>query len=452
MFCVDGYDVNGYNVCVMRKSSEQSEKWYRLDNSADIYPMSSTLTTMSIFRLSAEMEEYVDGDNLEAAVAAVLKRFPTYAVTLRRGFFRYYFDSNELPPVVRQDNGILFDKIDSVRNNRYLFRVQYYKKRISVDFFHGLCDATGAMEFMKSLVYRYLDECGKTLPPHGDVKVEGEPVRERELEDSISKYYTQYSIFGGVVGKMAGKNCFGIRGRKFRSLGYGLIHGYVRQDELHALARSMDCTVTVLITAIALLSIYKVYCKRDVSRDLVAMIPVNLRKIFPSETLLNFTTLTKCAVNPASTPAELREYVRLCKAQLAESLSARHELAEKLSLSAFYSTNKLMKFLPVWLKEFFIKFGKAVTTQTKQTLIISNLGVVRMPEGMENFLRRFTFNINISKKVPVNIGVVSYNGVTAISFTRMLVSTEFERVFFTTLADAGLRVEISSNLRERGDK
>ena len=47
---------------------------------------------------------------------------------------------------------------------------------------------------------------------------------------------------------------------------------------------------------------------------------------------------------------------------------------------------------------------------------------------------------------------MSYNGVTAISFTRMLVSTELERVFFTTLADAGLKVEISSNLRERGDK
>lgn len=213
----------------------------------------------------------------------------------------------------------------------------------------------------------------------------------------------------------------------------------------------MDCTVTVLIAAIALLSICKVYCKRDTSRDLVAMIPVNLRKIFPSETLLNFTTLTKCAVNPASTPRELKYYVRLCKAQLAESLSARRELAEKLSLSAFYSTNKLMKILPVWLKEFFIKFGKAVTTQTKQTLIISNLGVVKMPEGMEKFLRRFTFNINISKKVPVNIGVVSYNGVTAISFTRMLVSTELEREFFTTLTDAGLKVEISGNLRERAN-
>ena len=121
---------------------------------------------------------------------------------------------------------------------------------------------------------------------------------------------------------------------------------------------------------------------------------------------------------------------------------------EKLSLSAFYSTNPLMKILPVGLKTFFTKFGKAVSKKTKQTLIISNLGVVKMPSGMERFVNRFTFNINISKKVPVNIGVVTYNGITAISFTRMIISTDFEKTFFRMLTDMGLEIEISSNLRE----
>ena len=178
------------------------------------------------------------------------------------------------------------------------------------------------------------------------------------------------------------------------------------------------------------------------------MIPVNLRKIFPSETLTNFTTLTKCAVNPAVTPDDLDAYIAICKRQLAESLSDTGELAEKLSLSAFYSTNPLMKILPVGLKTFFTKFGKAVSKKTKQTLIISNLGVVKMPSGMERFVNRFTFNINISKKVPVNIGVVTYNGITAISFTRMIISTDFEKTFFRMLTDMGLEIEISSNLRE----
>ena len=437
----------------MFRTNEPQGKWYRMDNSADIYPMSSTMTTMSIFRLSAEMEDYVDGDNLQAALADILPRFPTFAVQLRKGFFRYYFDANELEPRVFPDNGILFQKIDSLKNNRYLFRVQYYKKRISVDFFHGLCDGTGAMEFLKALVYRYLDECGETLPPKGSVKVAGEPVKESETEDSISRYYTQYKLTGGVVGKMAGKNCFGIRGKRFKTLGYGLIHGYVSAEALHDVAKKMDCTVTALIAGAALLAIKKAYYKDNESgRDIVAMIPINLRKIFPSETLRNFTTLTKCAVCPAYTADRLSEYVAICKRALSEGLSDKKELAEKLSLSAFYSTNPLMKILPVGLKTFFTKFGKAVSTQTKQTIIISNLGVVKLPDGMEEFVNRFTFSINISKKVPVNMGIVTYNGKTAISFTRMLVSTELEKQFFAILSELGLEIEISSNLRELGAK
>lgn len=437
----------------MRKGNESLGKWYRMDNSADIYPMSSTMTTMSIFRLSAEMEEFVDGDNLLTALKDVITRFPTFAVQLRKGFFRYYFDANDLEPRVFPDNGVLFQKIDMLANNRYLFRVLYYKKRISVDFFHGLCDGSGAMEFLRSLVYRYLDECGKELPPHGDIKVVGEPVRDSETEDSISKYYTQYKLTGGVVGKMAGKSAFGIRAKRFKTLGYGLIHGYVSEEKLHAAAKEMDCTVTALIAGAAMLAIKKAFYKDNESgRDIVAMIPINLRKIFPSETLRNFTTLTKCSVCPAVTPDDLKTYVDISKRMLREGLSDKRELKEKLSLSAFYSTNPFMKILPVGLKTFFTKFGKAVSVQTKQTIIISNLGVVKMPPAMSEFVSRFTFNINISRKCPVNMGIVTYNGITAISFTRMLVSTELEKHFFGILTELGLEVEISSNLRETGTR
>ena len=68
---------------------------------------------------------------------------------------------------------------------------------------------------------------------------------------------------------------------------------------------------------------------------------------------------------------------------------------------------------------------------------------------MEEYVRRFSFNVNPSQKVPVNIGVASYNDTTCITFTRNIVNTEFEREFFTTLVKNGVEVEITSNLREK---
>ena len=425
-----------------------SPKWYKLDYSSDIYPMSETHTTMSIFRMSVEMRSFVDGENLTMALRDIMPRFPTFAVMLRKGFFRYYFEHNDNLPNAFPDDGICMRKIDLNRSNGFLFRVQYYKKKISVDLFHGLCDGTGAIEFLKALVYRYLEICGESLPDHEDIKIVGQAVREEELEDSISKYYKGFDIFGGVVGKMAGKNCYGIKGKRFKSLGYGVIQGFIKSEELLSLARSKGVSVTALIAGLALYAIAKVYVKDTENVDLVAMIPINLRKFFPSETVRNFTTLTKCYINTKETPIDLDEYVKICQKDIKEGVSNKDELSEKIAVSALMATNKFLKYVPVFLKEFGTKVGKLGTSKTKQTLIISNVGVIKMPKGMETFVNRIAFNVNPSKKVPVNIGVCSYNDITSICFTRNIVSTEFERVFFTTLAQLGLEVEITSNLRE----
>ena len=116
------------------------------------------------------------------------------------------------------------------------------------------------------------------------------------------------------------------------------------------------------------------------------------------------------------------------------------------------ATNKFLKYTPLFLKELGTKIGKLGTKKTKQTLIISNVGIINLPSGMEDYVKRFSFNVNPSRKVPVNIGVASYNGITSITFTRNIVNTEFEREFFTTLVKLGVPVEITSNLRESKHK
>ncbi|MDR0854963.1 MAG: hypothetical protein LBN25_01185, partial [Christensenellaceae bacterium] len=79
-------------------------------------------------------------------------------------------------------------------------------------------------------------------------------------------------------------------------------------------------------------------------------------------------------------------------------------------------------------KSILIRTGKLFSFKTKQSLIISNLGAVKedfASDGIENL----TFNLNVSKKVPLNIGVISYGGQTVISFTRKVKDTLFEQEF-----------------------
>ena len=303
------------------------------------------------------------------------------------------------------------------------------------------------MEFLKSLIYRYFEECGAELPPSGNIKIADEPVPESELKDGLADYYRDYRLFGGIIDKMAGPPCVQVTGKPFKALGYGLIQGFMPTEQLLALSKKYDCTVTALISALAMLVAGELYMKEGDKKNLVAVIPINLRKCLPSDTLRNFTTIAKCPIS-SSVPRTLPDYIGEIKKELSATLSDKDGLIEKVSFSALYSAKWYMKILPVGIKTFLTKAGKFLARRTKQTMIISNLGVVKLPEGMERFIKRFSLNVNVSRKMPLNIGVASYGGISSISMTRNLVSTEFERRYFSRLAAEGLDVEIVSNLRE----
>jgi len=421
--------------------------WYRLDNSAVIYPMSITATTQSLFRLSAEMTEYIDDECLLDAVKNILPRYPVYNVVLRSGLFRHFFDANNLPPIVKPDTGILFEKINFSANNHYLFRVGYYKNRIGIDFFHGLCDGTGAMEFLKSLVYQYVIERGYTPPPPGNIKITGQPVPEEEQEDGFTKFYRPVDLFGGVIGEMAGKDAFALRGRRFKRIGYGLIQGTVNTAALKEAAKRRNCSVNSYLVAMILLSITETYGKDTQNTDITAMIPVDLRRIFPSQTLRNFTTLVKVFINPKMVAPNLQLYCDEVQKQLAAAID-KERLLDKISLSSFLVRKWYIKLFPLPVKTLIVKLSKLLSRHTKQTIIISNLGQVTLPQGMEQYLHALSFCPNVSRKVPDNIGIVSCNGRTVISFTRQLVSTKLEKQFFACLVKEGLEVSVVSNFRE----
>ena len=67
--------------------SGKGKAWMRLDNAAKIYPASMRRDWMAMFRLSATLAEPVDPEVRSAALARTLKRFPWFAVRLRRGMF-----------------------------------------------------------------------------------------------------------------------------------------------------------------------------------------------------------------------------------------------------------------------------------------------------------------------------------------------------------------------------
>lgn len=79
-------------------SSPRALRWMRLDNAAKIYPAARRETWSNIFRLSVTLKAPVHRPTLQAALDAVVPRFPSIAARLRRGVFWYYLQELSQAP------------------------------------------------------------------------------------------------------------------------------------------------------------------------------------------------------------------------------------------------------------------------------------------------------------------------------------------------------------------
>lgn len=414
--------------------------WFKLDYSASFYPVMTTNTTQSIFRLSVIMDEAIKPELLLDALNEVIVRFPLYKVRQRAGVFWYYLEENVKPFKVFKDDGILLKKIDTKLTNGYLFRLCYFGKKIALDMFHGLTDGTGAMVFMRAIVYAYAVKCGKTPSSENVIDLKAMPTKA-ETEDSFRKYAEKTRLKDIELKKFAGASPTFVSGHKFVGEGYGSISGTVSVTELKEVAKKYGCNVTHFVAAKLIKAIYDNDKKKK--KPVVVMVPINFRNQFPSESLKNFVLFTKIYVYPKDCE-KLETIIEAVKKQMA--VAAKKEEQQKQINTTVNGINTFaFKILPLPLKFFLIRLGR-LFFKSKHSIIFSNLGIANMPEGAG--VEKAFFNLNVSSHNPVNCGALSNGDDLMLTFTRTIAETEVERRFFTSLSKEGIKVKILSNFRE----
>ncbi len=428
------------------KGESRIKKWFRLDNSGTVYPLTMTHATQSLFRLGVQLKKAIDPDALQAALIKVLDRYPIFKVELRSGVFRHFLDENSEQPIVSMEHGELLKRINAKESNGYPFRVTYYNNNIFIDFNHAICDGNGGMEFLKSLTFLYLLEKGEDVENDGSVKDTSTSFSIEEGEDSFLKYYKKFNI-AEALKAMRGKIVQGLRGKKFKKEGHGLIQGTIEAAPLLAIVKQYGCSLTAFLASAYLLAVIRSGFVSGSKRDLAMLVPVDLRKFFPSVSLKNFVIFTRCYLDPNKVEHNLESFSKVIDKELKAGLD-KDSLQTKLSAVSIMDKNVLIKALPLPIKVFVTKAGKLIGSATTMTSIISNLGIVKMPPDTLKHIEKFLFNLNCSAGTPSNVAVVSFNNKLVVSITRQLVSTEIERNFFTILSGLGLKVEIISNLRE----
>lgn len=427
-------------ICRKRLLMKRNNYWYPVDNAGKIFPAVSKDSRSSVFRLSFYLKEMVQPDRLAQAVNDVLPRFETFAVEIKNGLFWNYLSKNHNKSVVRIEDPIICKFVPPTTNNGYLFTVYYYNNKITLETFHCLSDGTGAMEFLKSITYRYYQLGGLKLEHEGIIKATL-PFNVDETADMFCDTYDKSK-------KKALKEepAFHFAGEKFTDNYSMLVRAKIPTEQLLTLTRSKKATIGEYITS---LMAYSIYLKQPVCRKtkkpIKIFVPVNLRKFFSSPTLRNFSLYIKATFSGKDAwdfDRMLEETKRYFKEQL-----NKDDLHGRINSNVSIEKNYAIKLLPLFLKNLAFQLSYYYLAENINTYAISNLGSIQLPKQMEELIQDIEFSIG-----GTSMAIASIHGFTNLSFNTEFKDLSMIQYFLSHCTDAGLDVQIDTNYREGFDE
>lgn len=427
-------------------SQERKLRWMRLDNAAKIYPAALRQSWSNVFRLSATLTEPVDGNVLQSALDVTVRRFPSMCVRLRRGLFWYYLQQLEAAPKVREESSYPVTRMSRREVGTCAFRVIAYEKRIAVEFFHAVTDGNGAMVFLKSLTAEYLQQkYALNIPAAQGVLGRLEAPREEELEDSFLKYA------GNVNASRRENNAWHPYGTPERDGFLNLTCFRVNAKQALELAHQYDVSLTAFLCAVMMMALQQMQeeCVPSIRRrkPIRVQIPVNLRSLFPSQTLRNFALYTTPEIDPRLGAYTFPEICQAVKHRIGLDVNAKI-MSSRIAVNVSSEKMMAVRIMPLFLKNMVMKAVFNAVGEKKTCLCLSNLGRIQLPEQMASRVSRMDFILSAQATAPQNCGVLSYGENLYINFTRDIREPELEAHFFRVLRDLGLGAEVQTNARE----
>lgn len=416
--------------------------WYKLDLSANVYPTLQRRTFSNVYRISVTLKEKIRPDILQNALDLTLLRFPMFKVALRKGLFWRYFESNSRPgPFVEPDIENPCMPMHFRANHRYLIRVYYYEKRISLEMFHSLSDGNGALCLLRTLTLTYLRLLGHDIPDgDGVLDIHGKPDPE-EFEDAYLKYATSR-----VCRPRSDGRAYRVRGTMEPFYTLNIICGVIPVERLLAVSRSYRVSVTEYLNAVLL---YALMQKQKADRPfrekpLKLAMPVNLRTLFPSRTLRNFISMIYPSIDPRMGEYTFEDILKQVHHYMRFYINDKFLNAD-ITTNAVTQKNPFIRIVPLFVKDFVVRRFYIRVQDCQSSAGLTNLGLIKIYPELAEHIERFDVLMGQPFSARTNCAIVSYQNVLTINFTSSIKETDVERLFFTKLIRDGIPVKIESN-------
>lgn len=422
----------------MSNKKRRTIRWDKLDNTAHIFPVIAGESLTNVYRISVTLCEEIVPDILQQALDIVLPKFDVFNVRLRMGVFWYYFEENgKKAPRVVEEGLFPCRQIQPNRNQSYLFRVTYYKRRINLEVFHVLTDGMGGVNFLRELTYQYLRLAHPQL-----LEVTNDGLSEEtslNREDSFVKNYKQSKASGFKKEK-----AYILKLEKLPKGEFGVMHGYMPVSGLKEVSHRYGVSINEYLVACYIWSIYS-ECLHGMPSDkpIRVAVPVNLRPFYDSVTTKNFFVMVSAEFMPDKAGYTFEDIVAIVKESLGSQITKEH-LEDLFSYSVSNQMNILMRPIPLPIKNLAIN---AVYTKSAlaNTTTITNIGNISIEEAYKPYIEMFHAFIAMSKGQSLKGTICSYGDTLVFTFTSIFSETMVQRAFFRQITRDGVDVSIETN-------
>jgi len=399
-------------------------KKYSIDNSAILYLSLIRKHHTNIFRFMVALTETIDPVQLQAAVDRVFRRFPTIFAGFCPGFFQFSQVPAEMPPQVTLDPGLL---INMTRKEiaKCALRVYYSEKTIILEGFHALTDGYGMIAVLSTLTAEYLAIRYKLQIPAGyPVFDTQEEPKAEETEDSYLKNSDARPLH------MPSRYSYQLPGSDPKC-------GPVRRElytlpveQLLTCARKYGVSITALLCAVMAASIMELQCSLNEKklRPVRIMVPIDLRKIFPSKTLRNFILYALPTMEVSELGSNMKDLAHRFSKQIKDHLKPEN-LSGIIAYNVKTQRNPLFRLLPSFVKCGLMRLAYTYFGESNSSLTMTNLGNFALPDSMVPYVESFMLTMMPRVRSPYNCGMYSYNGNFYIHLCRFPEKSRLEEIF-----------------------
>lgn len=414
--------------------SRNSDFWLPLDEVGKSYTQFLDRNNMAVFREAFYLKERIHPEILQIALNFTIKRFPYFAMSIKKGFFWHYLDSIRRRFPIEKEGALPVRRIPISVSGSKAFRVLYYENRISVEFFHCMTDGTGAKEFLKSLTYTYLNLLGKDLKPSDLVIDHNSFVDEEEYRNEFLNV-PRINNLSSYINKKA----LQLDGNLSSEKPCRVLHFRVNTDCLKAISQKYEVGISAYLATVAYFASKSAIDQRE--GEVSITIPVNMRKCLTSKTLRNFslyTTLRRpiCGFN------DFKEVVTDWEKVLKTNINKDHMLE---MAGAQASMMNQIRYMPLPMKIFGSKTLFRLFGDNIFTVALSNLGVCELPEDMSKEITGMDFVLGTSCINRAQLAVATVNNMTTISISKYTKDPSFEERIYSLLKEDGLDIVVEGS-------